>query len=90
VKLLRTIAAVRHELPRVVPLFRDARVPPWAKILAVLAAVIIVSPLDLLGDIPFLGFFDDGALLLFVVHLFVTFAQKRTYIDTQPVVTIIA
>lgn len=83
-KLFRTIAAARHELPRIVPLFRDGRVPPWAKILTVLAAVLIVSPLDLLGDIPLLGFFDDGALLLFVVHLFVSFAEKRTFIEAEP------
>lgn len=85
-KLFRTIAAVRHEVPRIVPLFRDARVPAWSKALAILAAVLIVSPLDLFGDIPFLGFFDDGALLLFVVHLFVRFAEKRTYVDSEPLV----
>jgi uncharacterized membrane protein YkvA (DUF1232 family) len=82
VKLFRTIASVRHEIPRIVPLFRDARVPTWAKVAAALAAVLIVSPLNLLGDIPLLGFFDDGALLLFVVHLFVSFAEKRTQVDS--------
>jgi uncharacterized membrane protein YkvA (DUF1232 family) len=86
VKLFRTIASVRHEIPRIVPLFRDARVPAWAKAAAVLAAVLIVSPLDLLGDIPLLGFFDDGALLLFVVHLFVSFAEKRTQAEAEAIV----
>jgi uncharacterized membrane protein YkvA (DUF1232 family) len=74
--------AVRHKLPRVIPLMRDARVPMWAKFLAILAAVLVLSPIDLLGDIPVLGLFDDAALLLFVVHLFVTFAEKRTHIDS--------
>jgi uncharacterized membrane protein YkvA (DUF1232 family) len=81
------LAAMRHELPRVVPLFRDARVPLWAKVLAIVAAVFVVSPLNFLGDIPLLGFFDDGAMLLFVVHLFVKFAEKRTFIDVEPLAT---
>jgi uncharacterized membrane protein YkvA (DUF1232 family) len=77
-RLLRMAGVVYRELPRIVPLFRDGRVPAWAKVLAVLAAVLIVSPLDLLGDIPVVGLFDDAALLLFVAHQFVTFAEKRT------------
>ncbi len=76
-KIFRTLSAARYELPRVLPLMRDARVPRGAKIAAILAAVFIISPLNILGDIPLLGFFDDTALLLFVVHTFVRFAQER-------------
>jgi uncharacterized membrane protein YkvA (DUF1232 family) len=86
VKLLAMFNAVRHKLPRVIPLMRDDRVPLWAKFLAILAAVLIVSPIDLLGDIPVLGLFDDAALLLFVVHLFVTFAEKRARIGSGAIV----
>ena len=31
----------------------------------------------MLGDLPLLGFFDDAALLLFVAHTFVRFAEDR-------------
>jgi uncharacterized membrane protein YkvA (DUF1232 family) len=68
---------MRTELPRLLPLFRDGRVPLWSKILAGLAAALVISPLDLFGDIPLLGLVDDAALLLLIVHLFVAFAEKR-------------
>jgi uncharacterized membrane protein YkvA (DUF1232 family) len=86
VNIVRTILAVRHEIPRVLPLMRDERVPAWAKVAAVVAAVLIVSPIDLLGDIPLLGFVDDGALLLFVVHQFVKFGEKRTHVGSGAVI----
>lgn len=75
VKVFRTFSAARHELPRLLPLLRDARVPLRAKVIAGLAAAFIISPLNILGDIPLLGFFDDAALLLFVVHQFVRYAE---------------
>lgn len=77
-KLLRTLSAVKRELPRVLPLMRDTRVPLWAKMVAAVAAVLIISPLDLLGDIPVLGLIDDVALLMLVIHLFVGFAERQT------------
>jgi len=49
----------------------------WTKAAAVLAALLIISPLNILGDIPFLGFLDDAALLGLLVHFFVSFAQQR-------------
>ncbi len=66
------------------PLFRDARVPVWAKIAALAAAIFIVSPLNILGDIPLLGFFDDAALLAFVMHYFVRFAEGRIANEIVP------
>ncbi len=83
-KVFRTLSAARHEVPRVLPLLRDARVPRGAKIAAILAVVFIVSPLNILGDIPLLGFFDDTALLLFVAHTFVKFAQERVDAAVPP------
>jgi uncharacterized membrane protein YkvA (DUF1232 family) len=77
---------IRHQVPRIVPLMRDERVPTWSKALAVLAAVLILSPIDLFGDIPILGFFDDAALLLLVVHLFVAFAERRARIRSGAIV----
>jgi uncharacterized membrane protein YkvA (DUF1232 family) len=55
---------------------RDARVPLWSKLAAAGLALLVVSPLNILGDIPLLGLVDDGALLLFVLHQFVKFAER--------------
>jgi uncharacterized membrane protein YkvA (DUF1232 family) len=70
------LAAAAAELPRLFPLMRDARVPLWSKLLTAAAAIFVVSPLNVLGDIPLVGFLDDGALLLFILHLFVNFAER--------------
>jgi uncharacterized membrane protein YkvA (DUF1232 family) len=52
-------------------LFLDTRVSSGLKLAAALAAILIVSPLDLLGDIPILGPIDDIALLMLLVNVFV-------------------
>jgi uncharacterized membrane protein YkvA (DUF1232 family) len=77
VKPFRLVYLMRSELPRLLPLVRDGRVPLWSKIIAGLAAALVISPIDLFGDIPVLGLVDDAALLLLIVHLFVAFAEKR-------------
>lgn len=72
------LTTLQRQVPRVLPLMKDAGVPLWAKVLAIGAAVLIVSPLDILSDIPIVGFFDDAVLLGFVVNAFVRFAESRT------------
>jgi uncharacterized membrane protein YkvA (DUF1232 family) len=52
-------------------LFLDTRVSPLLKLAAALAAVVVVSPVDLFGDVPLLGPVDDIALLMLLVTLFV-------------------
>ena len=76
--ILRLLMATRSSLPRVLELMRDVRVPLWLKVAAVGAAVFVISPLNVLGDIPFLGFFDDAALLLLIANQFVKFAGRHT------------
>lgn len=71
------ISTAVSEVPRLVPLVRDERVPLWSKVLLGAVALLVISPLNLFGDIPGLGFIDDATLLLFVVHVFVNFAEKR-------------
>ncbi len=73
--------SLRSDLPRLLPLMRDGRVPLWAKAVAVLAAVAVISPLNIFGDIPFLGFLDDAALLGLVVHFFVSFALRHAVVE---------
>jgi uncharacterized membrane protein YkvA (DUF1232 family) len=75
--LLRLVFVLKREVPRVLPLMRDARVPMWAKCVSAVAALLIVSPLDVFGDIPGLGLIDDAVLLVLVTHLFVRFAESR-------------
>jgi uncharacterized membrane protein YkvA (DUF1232 family) len=72
------IGTAAAEVPRLVPLMRDVRVPLWSKIATALVALLVISPLNLFGDIPGLGFIDDATMLLFVVHVFVNFAERST------------
>jgi uncharacterized membrane protein YkvA (DUF1232 family) len=77
VKLLSMISAVVAKIPRLFPLMRDARVPLWSKILVVLLAALVLSPFDLLSDVPVLGVIDDATLLLFIVNVFVNYAERK-------------
>ncbi len=71
------ISAVVAKIPRLFPLMRDARVPLWSKILVVLLAALVLSPFDLLSDVPVLGVIDDATLLLFIVNVFVNYAERK-------------
>src|SRR5215472_16654663 len=51
-------------------LYRDIRVPLWLKIGGLIAAGVIVSPLDPFADIPFLNVLDDAALLMLAARIF--------------------
>jgi uncharacterized membrane protein YkvA (DUF1232 family) len=53
-------------------LFTDGRVPSWLKLSTVAAAFLIISPLDIFSDIPFLGPLDDVALLMLLSQLFIS------------------
>jgi uncharacterized membrane protein YkvA (DUF1232 family) len=77
-KLFRTLVRAKTSLFRVVPMLRDARVPGHLKWGAGALAVLIVSPLDLFGDIPVLGLLDDAALLSILAVAFVALATKHT------------
>ncbi|HEY5341710.1 MAG TPA: hypothetical protein VIK27_11845 [Candidatus Aquilonibacter sp.] len=55
---------------------RDPRVPLHLKLIAAALALLIVSPLNLLGDIPFLGLFDDVALLSLLAGWFAVAAAR--------------
>lgn len=49
----------------------NPRVPLRLKIIVAVVALFIISPLNILGDIPLLGMFDDIALLGFLADWFV-------------------
>lgn len=83
-KILRTLFFSRRKLMQVVPLFKDDRVPASLKGLAVVLAVLIFTPLNILGDIPVIGLFDDAALLLFLTGWFVREATKHIERNITP------
>jgi uncharacterized membrane protein YkvA (DUF1232 family) len=67
-KLGLLLAKFRKELLLMWALLRDARTPASAKLVAIFAALYVISPVDLVTDfIPLLGWLDDGivALVLF-------------------------
>ena len=76
--LLRLLLTSRRTLARAYALARDARVPTRLKLLALAAALFILSPLNILGDIPLLGIFDDAALLAVLLAWFVHAAAPWT------------
>ena len=87
-RLIRIFTTARRALPRILPLFRDARVPFWLKAGAVALALLIVSPVDIFGDIPILGFFDDAVLLALALNAFVRFAEGFVLREAVPVRTV--
>lgn len=68
---LKTLWALRRQASRVARLFFDRRVPAPLKALTALGALIVVSPVDVLGDIPLVGVVDDTLLLMVLAWLFV-------------------
>jgi uncharacterized membrane protein YkvA (DUF1232 family) len=74
--LIGTLVRARKDFQRVLPLFRDDRVPLLLKVGAVAGAVLIVSPVDIFGDIPALGLLDDAVLLGILATVFVRVATK--------------
>lgn len=61
---------------RVLPLLRDSRVPGALKIGTGALALLIISPLDIFGDIPVLGMLDDAVLLTLLAMGFVALAAR--------------
>ena len=83
-KFLRTLLFARRNLRHVLPLARDQRVPLGLKLTALALAVLIVSPIDVLGDIPIVGLIDDGILLTLLASGFTIVAQRYVERATAP------
>ncbi len=75
--------AAKTAIVRTFPLMRDARVPLVLKGIAGLVALLVISPLDVFGDIPILGMLDDVALLTLLCMWFVHQAGK--HVEPVPV-----
>ncbi len=73
--LLKLMLTSRRSLARVPGLVQSARVPMRLKLTALALALFILSPLNILGDIPLLGIVDDAALLALLLNWFVRTAE---------------
>ena len=61
---------------------RSPEVPLHLKLIAGALALLIVSPVNLLGDIPLLGLLDDVALLGLLAGWFVGVAARHAALAT--------
>jgi uncharacterized membrane protein YkvA (DUF1232 family) len=82
-RLIRLLFAAKNAIFRAAPLLRDARVPLALKLIAAAMALLVISPVDLFGDIPVLGALDDAALLTLLCMWFVSQASK--HVEPVPV-----
>ncbi len=74
--LLRLLLTSRATLVRAWQLARDARVPGQLKLLALVGALLIVSPLNVLEFVPVIGIVDDVVLFGFLLSWFVRAAER--------------
>jgi uncharacterized membrane protein YkvA (DUF1232 family) len=75
--LLKLLLTSRRSLARIPALVQSARVPMRLKLTALALALFILSPLNILGDIPLLGIVDDVALLALLINWFVRAAERH-------------
>ena len=73
--LLRLLFTSRATLLRALVLARDTRVPGRLKLLGLVGAALIVSPLNVLQCIPLLGIIDDAVLFSLLLSWFVRAAE---------------
>lgn len=81
----RVLFAAARNFKRMVPLMRDERVPLAMKAAAAVLAILIISPLDIFGDIPLLGMLDDAVLLTLLCSAFVWLATRAVQKNVTPV-----
>ncbi len=71
--------------------FRDGSIPRATKLLALFAILYVVSPIDLIPDVPFLGWLDDLGVLAFAAHHLLKSIKNHTpkpatvVVEAQPV-----
>ena len=83
-KLGRLFTMFRKELMLAWAVLRDPRSPRSAKIVTVLAALYVISPIDLIPDtIPILGWLDDGLIAYFLLQLAFKFLPPKLLATLQ-------
>lgn len=81
----RILMAAGRNFRRMLPLMRDERVPLAMKAGTAMLALLIISPLDVFGDIPVLGLLDDAVLLTLLCSAFVWLATRLVEKNVTPV-----
>ena len=70
----------KTEILMVWAMLRNPAAPMAAKITAILAAVYVLSPVDLIPDVlPILGWLDDGIIAYVLIKLAFKFLPKDMY-----------
>ncbi|MBF5003121.1 YkvA family protein [Diaphorobacter caeni] len=83
-KLGRLFTMFRKELLLAWAVLRDPRSPKAAKLVTVLAALYVVSPVDFVSDfIPVLGWLDDGLIAYFLLQLAFKFLPPELLASLQ-------
>ena len=82
--LPRLLFVAASNFKRAWPLMRDERVPLALKAAAGVLALLIISPVDVFGDIPVLGLLDDAVLLTLLCTLFVWVATQALERNVTP------
>lgn len=83
-KLGRLFAMFRKELLLAWAVLRDPRAPRSAKLVTILAALYVVSPIDFVPDfIPVLGWLDDGLIAYFLLQLAFKFLPPELLASLQ-------
>jgi uncharacterized membrane protein YkvA (DUF1232 family) len=80
----RILFSALRNWKRVLPLMRDERVPLALKAGTAALGLLIISPIDVFGDIPVLGLFDDAVLLSLLAAAFVYAARMLTERQAAP------
>ena len=83
-KFFRTAWLARKGVTQILPLMRDERVPMKLKVATVGGAALILSPINILGYIPVIGWLDDAALLMILSNWFVRTASKHVERNISP------
>ena len=83
-KIGRLLAMFRKELRLAWAVLRDPRAPKAAKLVTVLAALYVISPVDFISDfIPVLGWLDDGLIAYLLLQLAFKFLPPELLASLQ-------
>ena len=76
-KAFRAVWNLRKTLPLTVRLLIDTRVARWHKMVFLFTTLgYLIFPYDFIFDLPFMGQFDDLAVMVFMVNWFIKHTPK--------------